>query len=253
LFDDLTEKERIALAKERMENLLGYAGYALALNENNNIVVYSKTLASQIPESFAANAFNVFREAMQHMQIVRVCALWDPPGRDRQSIPTVVKLIEPESVIEALSEEMRDFHANQKQNVASLHDHANDRAFVEERVREIRRIIADDWAESVRQELPKVIAETNAFSDSTELRSLRDFRNEHLAHLLSKTRESKKGRVILPRAKNTWEVRVLSDTIPIVEALYRWINGADHSLDEGRQIDRSYAQALWGGCKFDVE
>jgi hypothetical protein len=35
----------------------------IALHENNAIVVYSDTLALQIPRSYAANAFNVFQQA----------------------------------------------------------------------------------------------------------------------------------------------------------------------------------------------
>jgi bifunctional non-homologous end joining protein LigD len=34
-------------------------------------------LSSQIPQSFAANAFNVFQRSMHQFEIVRLCVLWD--------------------------------------------------------------------------------------------------------------------------------------------------------------------------------
>ena len=51
--------------------------YLLDIHENNAIVLYSDTLSKQIPKSIAANAFNVVREAMHQIEIIRVCALWD--------------------------------------------------------------------------------------------------------------------------------------------------------------------------------
>jgi len=38
-------------------------------------MLYSDTLSKQVPKSYAANAFNVFREALHQIELVRVCAL----------------------------------------------------------------------------------------------------------------------------------------------------------------------------------
>ena len=49
------------------------------------------------------------------------------------------------------------------------------------------------------------------------------------------------------------ERRVLDETLPIVEALYCWVNGRSFSFDNSRKIDRKNAKALWEGCKFTIE
>jgi hypothetical protein len=69
--------------------------------------VYSPTLASQIPESYAASAFNVFRLSMHQIEIVRLCAIWDTADIDKENIATVIELIDNENVIKALAEETR--------------------------------------------------------------------------------------------------------------------------------------------------
>jgi hypothetical protein len=52
-----------------------HAHYLLDIRENNAIVVYSDQLSKQIPRSYAANAFNIFREAMHQIEIVWLNAL----------------------------------------------------------------------------------------------------------------------------------------------------------------------------------
>src|SRR5262245_32076800 len=109
MFETLTAIQRIAEAKAKMEKVLDHFLYLLDLHENNAIIVYSNTLSSQIPTSFAANAFNVFQRGMHQFEIVRLCALWDRARADltRESIPTVIELIDDDAIIDALAEETR--------------------------------------------------------------------------------------------------------------------------------------------------
>ena len=51
--------------------------YLLYIHKNNAVALYSDTLSKQIPKSYAANAFNIFREAMHQIELVRICAVWD--------------------------------------------------------------------------------------------------------------------------------------------------------------------------------
>jgi hypothetical protein len=64
----------------------------------NQIVVFSDTLAKQIPYSRAAVAFNVFQRDAVSFEILRLCAMWDlckpTEWEDKVSIPTVVQLID---------------------------------------------------------------------------------------------------------------------------------------------------------------
>jgi hypothetical protein len=53
--------------------------------------LFSPTLASQVPPSYAANAFNVFQHVMYDFEIMRLCALWELPKREddeTESSPT---------------------------------------------------------------------------------------------------------------------------------------------------------------------
>ena len=112
-FEKLEATERIELAKAKMPNLLGHFLYLLELHANNTHVVYSSLLSGQIPQSFAANAFNVFQRSMHQFEIVRLCALWDSVNIDKENIPTVIDLIDDSSIIDTLADETRSHWANE--------------------------------------------------------------------------------------------------------------------------------------------
>jgi hypothetical protein len=78
-----------------------------------------------------------------------------------------------------------------------------------------------------------------------------NLRDKHLAHSLTETRREKAGPIAPMKYGD--ERRVLDDTLPIVEALYCWVNGRSFSFDDSRKIDRKNAMALWEGCKFTIE
>jgi hypothetical protein len=109
MFRHLATVERVEAAKQKTERVVDHLFQLIALHENNAVVVYSDALALQIPRSYAANAFNVFQQSLYHLEIVRLCALWDRawPDLSRESIPTVVELIADSNVIDALVEEAR--------------------------------------------------------------------------------------------------------------------------------------------------
>jgi hypothetical protein len=45
---------------------------------------------------------------------------------------------------------------------------------------------------------------------------------------------------------------VLNATVPIVETLFRWVNGSDFSIEESREFDRQNSEALWMACTFNI-
>jgi hypothetical protein len=49
------------------------------------------------------------------------------------------------------------------------------------------------------------------------------------------------------------EREILDASLPIVEALHCWVNGASFSFEDSREIDRENAQALWSRCVFEIE
>ena len=92
--DEMTTAQRIVAAKATMTKVLDHFLYLLELHENNAIIVYSPHLSDQIPTSYAANAFNVFQSGMHRLAIIRLCALWDKAEREKECVPTVIKLID---------------------------------------------------------------------------------------------------------------------------------------------------------------
>jgi hypothetical protein len=127
VFETWEINARIAEAKRLTERLVDHAHYLLDIRENNAIVVYSDQLSKQIPRSYAANAFNVFRETMHQIEIVRLSALWDPAQIDNETIPTVIELVDNDAVIKALSEDARAQYVSIPESVnpdESRRDHA---------------------------------------------------------------------------------------------------------------------------------
>ena len=69
MFETWETQKRIAEAKRITTRVVDHIQYLLDIHENNVIVLYSDTLSKQIPKSYAANAFNIFREAMHQIEV----------------------------------------------------------------------------------------------------------------------------------------------------------------------------------------
>ena len=104
-FDEMNLRERVDLAKLRMNRVVDHIQNLIALRENNEVILYSRLLVDQIPKSHAAKAFNSFRDAVFRFEIVRLCALWDRAGTDRESLPTVSALVADRRVVRELAME----------------------------------------------------------------------------------------------------------------------------------------------------
>lgn len=218
-------QKRIDEAKRITARLVDHAQYLLDIHENNAIVLYSDTLSKQIPKSYAANAFNIFREAMHQIEVVRICAIWDQPSIDRESILTVIELIDDQKVIDALAEQAR----------ASSGPGTGDKQ-----------------AERAVAALKDAIQKARELRKSGRLKSIRNLRDKHVAHYLTQTTEEKKSGPI-ETMKHGDEGPVLDATISIVEALNSWVNNVGMPLKAAQEIDRKCAEALWQACTFKIE
>ena len=245
MFENLAPEQRIELAKAKMEKVLDHFLYVLELHANNKFVVFSPTLSKQIPVSFAANAFNVFQRSMHQMEIVRLCALWDSADRDKENIPTVVNLVDNDTIIEMLAEETRDHRVRQQIN--TLNESPDQ---VEVASASIEFHFAHQQASNAKVELKKAIAAARIVLASSRLASIMNLRDKHLAHSLIETRREKRAPV-QPMASGDGKA-LLDESIPIIEALFCWVNGKSFSIENSQKIDHDNAQALWAGCKFTV-
>ena len=190
MFEKMSKAERIELAKAKMERVLDHFLYVVELHANNSFVVYSGTLASQIQQSFAANAFAVFQRSMHQIEIVRLCAIWDSADPDKENIPTVVELIDDDDMVDALADENRGHWGEIEGNI--FIDHSDDPEIAEvvrQAVRRSNREVGDERAAKAKSELKEAIADARAIRKSTRLASVMNIRDKHLAHSLTTTGE----------------------------------------------------------------
>jgi len=242
--------ERVKTAKEKTKRVVDHLIYLLQLHENNAIVLYSPTLSSQIPTSYAANAFNVFQRGLHQFEIVRLCALWDTVDLDKENIPTIIELIDDNDVIESLAQETVSHWRGEGGSILNPSDDPEQHAVEIDMLKLSNERFGNEQAQRARIELHKAIDDSRAILSSSRLVGIMNLRNKHLAHSLSQTRQEKAGPIDCMKYGD--EREVLNATLPIVEALYCWVNGCSFSFEDSRKIDRKNAEALWNVCSFNI-
>jgi AbiU2 len=245
--EKLTLPERVKTAKKKTKRVVDHLLYLLELHENNAIVLYSPTLSSQIPASYAANAFNVFQRGLHQFEIVRLCALWDGADLEKENIPTIIELIDHNDVIESLVQETESHWRGDVGCILNPSDDPDLHALV---IDMLKRSNANDQAQKARIELRKAIQDSRTILKSPRLQGIMNLRDKHLAHSLSHTRREKAGPIAPMKYGD--EREVLNATLPIVEALYCWVNGCSFLFKDSRDIDRENAGALWNVCSFNI-
>jgi hypothetical protein len=248
--EKLTRVERIDQAKAKMSGLLDHFLYVIELHANNSFVVYSPTLASQIPASFAANAFEVFQRSMHQIEIVRLCAMWDGADPQKENLPTVVELIDDSEIIEQLGDENMYYWSGKTAPIGNPSTDPDLAALEREAIAASERQFGSEQAAKAKRELRQAIADSRAIIASPRLASVMNIRDKHLAHSLGATRRERHGPV--QPMKYGDETELLNASIPIIECLYRWVNGKGFTIEDSQTIDQKNAEALWNGCTFKV-
>jgi hypothetical protein len=242
--------ERISLAKERTRNVVDHLRAIIQMHEANAIVVYSPTLAEQIPTSHAAHAFDQFQRSMHLFEIIRLCALWDGSDRDKENIPTIIELIDDLHVLDVLTEEVRVHWVNMPALNKTFSTDKETQEAIEEAIRRRKEEWADEQAAKTNCTLNNAIAKTKRVKASPRLESVLNIRHKHLAHSLTETNLERKGTV--HPMKYGDEAWLFEETLTIVDGLNIGINGAGFAWDHALQIARRNAEALWKSCTFTV-
>ncbi len=251
MFETWDPSKRITEAKRLTERLVDHAQYLLDLCENNAIILYSDLLSKQIPRSYAANAFNVFREALHQIELVRLSALWDHAHIDNEAIPTVIELIDNEEVISALVEAARAQYARSPEPI-DKNEPAEEREIVARMMKKLNEQRGEEQAKNAMDGLRKAIADSRAMRQSEKLKSIRNLRNKHVAHYLTQTRAEKDGEIIAPMKVGD-EKSVIETSLSIIELFYCWVNSISISFEASRKIDKKCAEELWNGCTFTIK
>ena len=231
-FEKMSMADRITAAKKKTARVVDHLLYLLELHENNSIIVYSDILSSQIPTSFAANAFNIFQLGLHQFEIVRLCALWDRAESGKENIPTVIELIDDSAVIEALAREAASHWNTNYPRLINPSDDPTEQAFEREALPRSNEEFGRQQADKVRVNLPKTIDDARSIIASPILEVVMNLRDKHLAHSLSQTRREQRAGPVDPM-KYGDEKKILEETFPIVEALYSYAAPSPRAVREG--------------------
>jgi hypothetical protein len=122
---------------------------------------------------------------MHLFEIIRLCALWDPPGTDRESIPRSSNCSTSRRS-SSRPRETHDLYVNEAQPVDP--DASRDPEDVAARKAwwtKDRTIFAEEAAQQVRQQLAFAADKAAAIQASPRLTALMDFRHAYIAHNLT--------------------------------------------------------------------
>jgi AbiU2 len=222
---DFAPEQRAEQAAGISLTLTQLVAQVISIRQANAIICYSDRLSSQIPTSYAGNAFRDFQRSMFEIELVRLVRLWDPPEWNRNCLQTVYWLtVDP--VVRALCD-------TQARTGHGLDPDIPDR-FLEQEARRWRR-------------LDKIAP--HAFR-SGPVERMQSFTQKFLAHPHIQIAREKTGPVHMPVYAD--EHDLLSRAIVLTDLLSRAIRGTGFDWSGTIEIARSNAEALWHGCKFDV-
>jgi hypothetical protein len=252
-FRNVASDERIARAKARAQKLVDHIAPLFLMHESNAIVIYSQKLTQQIPPSYAAHAYNQFQRSMHLFEIIRLCALWDPLGTDRESIPTIVELFNEPELIEQIAREMHDIYANEPQpHDPDASQDPDDIAASKAWWEKDRSIFAQVAAQQVHEKLAFAAAKAAEIQASPRLKTLRDFRDASIAHNLTLPEPDLATEAPVTGVRYGDETELLEETIAVADALHHGLNRTSFDWRGARAIASRNAAALWDNCTFTI-
>jgi hypothetical protein len=250
--EHLNTEERLKRAKQRADNLVDHVSSLLLMHEANAIVIYSPTLRQQIPRSRAAWAFNQFQTSMHQFELLRLLAVWDSYGEDRESIPTILELVNHPDVERTIVAEAGGFYRGHDPHDLSPSDDPEVEELKAEWLRGWREETAAEEERKAKRRLQYARLKAQRIQRWRGLPALRRFRNQYLAHNLTLSEEdldpAMKGR----RPKYGDERFLLEQTVKIADALHLTLNGTSFDWDGARENARDRARELWSGCQFTI-
>ncbi|WP_113152945.1 hypothetical protein [Nitratireductor sp. OM-1] len=224
------------------------------MHEANVFAIYNGTLARQIPRSYAGHAFNQFQASMYLFEVIRLAALWDTPGDDRESIPTIVKLIDKAEILNAVIDDTRAYYLNEML-IADLNP-VEDPLTVEAKQHWLQSYRGERAHMEIGRTKERFRAAINgcaAVVRSEQLQSIRAYRDRYIAHNLDLPDAKLGEKTNVPRAaKYGDETWVLEKTVEIADNLHLALNGSSFDWDGSRDIARRSSEQLWSNCRFDI-
>jgi hypothetical protein len=248
--EKLSTEERANLAKERIRTVAEQVYGLLQVHESNRILLYTSTVSSKIPRSFAANTFNLTKECLFRYQVIRLCALWDnDSGKERASLPVVAALIRDRRVRKLIACDRYSSRTAIKPRLLNPDpdpDLLNAQFRMNERIQE-RRGRTD--ARKALRGLRRCIRDIDKVEVSERLRSLRDFRNKHVAHCLQANATEVHSTNTLAYGQ---EEELLELTLRLVDQLALDLVDTNHCWETTKDYARRCASELWQNISFAI-
>lgn len=245
-FNSLTPSERLVLAKVRADKLVHHLVPLFLMHESNAVVIYSQKLSEQVPRSYAAHAFNQFQHSMHLFELVRLCAMWDGPSDDRESIPTIIALFHKPELIDQLVADACALHANEMPpGIIGAGDTST-------WWKRDRKAFADVVAATIREKLCFAVNKAEEILATPQLKALMDFRHSYIAHNLDIPELSGDAEGSVEKLKYGAEAEILDATVAVADALHRGLNRTAFDWQGARDMARRNAQALWDHCTFAI-
>lgn len=222
-FAALDSQQRYDRAVHVVDRAIDQLHEIIGLTETNRILNYSPAIASQVPPSYAANAFNLLQWSMLNYEILRLCALWDRGSPDRESILSIVDLVDDPDVFAVVSANL----------CKSEHVTA-----------------PNSYVTSQLDRLHKTIRVARRVSQSKFRRSLVAFRDSRLAHSLT---PKNNPTVATPSPKFGYERRLLRASVAVIDGLNGTLRNSSFLFEDSFENAKYNAEAFWLSAKFSIE
>ena len=229
--NNLPTNDRLAIASNRVEKLLDHWITILAIRESN-AQMNSLQLRKQIPKSYAANCYNYLSYSQRRYELICFTAVWDKSSEDRDSIPTIFRLINDPKVRSAIV-------AKAASNYQQSTQHA---AIDEYMVRRQREEIA-----KAKGQLMKLETLVRLISNHDTVKKIIAYRDETIAHSLSKS-VSQVTPYQIPNAKGVWDL-----TEKCIVLLNSLVRNSGFDFKGSVEMHHRNAEYFWGGLTVKVK
>jgi hypothetical protein len=239
----LSPRDRLELAGKKVEAMLDVAIELVHLHATNQLICYSDLLKRQIPRSYAGVAFRIFSKALLQRELAAVCTFWDSCAEHRNSVPTVVELIDDERVKQLVyRRKMQEIRGGR--HLSAEDDDPKLLAWVTE------LSDRDALASASRRSslLTETVARARSVVESEVLQAARDFRNGSLSHNLSPEARQ------FPQMHSKYgdEGHLLETSQDVLEDLNLVTRSASYDWQGTWRIAERNAAALWSACTLKV-
>lgn len=244
----MTAQQKLDLAEEKIDLMTSDIIGIINIHANNEILTYSPTVSDQIPQSYAANAFNVIQESLHFYEIVQLCTFWDGFDLEKSNIPTIVELVDDACVIELTSNARANAWSENRTRLYNPNPDPIIQREIDLAMQDSNEYWSKKQGEDARSRLKSAIQQSRSAMNSDQLSRTINIRDKFLAHRLATTRREKK-QPIQPMIYGD-ETDLLKITMHLVGEFSISIKGHNIDCDESLQIARNHAKLLWENCTF---